>query len=310
MTTHVRDPARSPAERLAPGRPLQLTGIADGAEGLVLSDLSRAVAAGASPPAISLAVICRDGSRMAALSRALTFFAPDIEVLEFPAWDCLPYDRVSPHAGVVAQRMTTLARLARIKGRERPATPARHRQCACSSACRRARSYRASRWRPRPATSVAMSGITEWLELNGFIRASTVREAGEYAIRGGIVDLFAPGMAEPVRLDFFGDTLESIRTFDPETQRTTAELRALESACRWRNSSSPATPSGCSAPAMWRPSAPPSPTITLYEAVSEGRRPGGVEHWLPLFHKQIETLFDYLERNAACRRDAGRRGRP
>ena len=121
MTTHVRNPARSPAERLAPGRPLHLSGVADGAEGLVLADLARAVAARPSAPAISLAVICRDGSRMAALSRSLTFFAPDVEVLEFPAWDCLPYDRVSPHAGVVAQRMTTLARLARIKGRERPA---------------------------------------------------------------------------------------------------------------------------------------------------------------------------------------------
>ncbi len=88
MTTHVRHPARSPAQRLTPGRPLLLSGVADGAEGLVLADLARAVAAGSSAPAISLAVICRDGSRMAALSRSLGFFAPDIEVLEFPAWDC------------------------------------------------------------------------------------------------------------------------------------------------------------------------------------------------------------------------------
>ncbi len=93
---------KSPAERLSPGRALTLAGIADGAEGLVLADLARAIAARAKPPAISLAVVCRDGPRMATLSRALAFFAPDIEVLEFPAWDCLPYDRVSPHAAVVA----------------------------------------------------------------------------------------------------------------------------------------------------------------------------------------------------------------
>ncbi|HJZ15400.1 MAG TPA: transcription-repair coupling factor, partial [Stellaceae bacterium] len=210
MTTYVRNPARSPAERLAPGRPLQLTGIADGAEGLVLSDLARAVAAGASPPAISLAVICRDGSRMAALSRAVTFFAPDIEVLEFPAWDCLPYDRVSPHAGVVAQRMTTLARLARIKGRECPAILLATVNAMLQRVPPREILSRQS-LAAAPGNVIAMSGITEWLELNGFIRASTVREAGEYAIRGGIVDLFAPGVAEPVRLDFFGDTLESIR---------------------------------------------------------------------------------------------------
>src|SRR5438105_8735836 len=112
---------QSPAERLAAGRPLTFAGVPDCAEGLVIADLARAIAAGKNPPAISLAVICRDGSRMAVLARALAFFAPDIEVLEFPAWDCLPYDRVSPHPAVVAQRVMTLARLARITGREHPA---------------------------------------------------------------------------------------------------------------------------------------------------------------------------------------------
>ena len=112
--------ARSPAEMLAPDRLLTLAGVADGADGLVVADLARAVAARPNAPATSLAVVCRDGQRMAALARALAFFGPDIEVLEFPAWDCLPYDRVSPHAGVVAQRMTALSRLARIEGRERP----------------------------------------------------------------------------------------------------------------------------------------------------------------------------------------------
>ncbi len=87
----------------------------------MLADLARAIAAAPSAPAISLVVICRDGPRMATLSRALGFFAPDIEVLEFPAWDCLPYDRASPHADVVAQRMMTLSRLARVKGRDKPA---------------------------------------------------------------------------------------------------------------------------------------------------------------------------------------------
>src|SRR5204862_2608034 len=79
-----------------------------------------------------------------------------------------------------------------------------------------------------PGNLLPMAGVTQWLELNGFNRAATVREAGDYAVRGGILDLFAPGMDEPVRLDFFGDTLETIRGFDPETQRTNAELRALD----------------------------------------------------------------------------------
>ena len=293
MTTHVRNPARSPAERLAPGRPLHLSGVADGAEGLVLADLARAVAARPSAPAISLAVICRDGSRMAALSRSLTFFAPDVEVLEFPAWDCLAYDRVSPHAGVVAQRMTTLARLARIKGRERPAILLATVNAMLQRVPPREILSRQS-LAAAPGNVIAMSGITEWLELNGFIRASTVREAGEYAIRGGIVDLFAPGMAEPVRLDFFGDTLESIRAFDPETQRTTAELRALNLVpmAEFQLTSDTIRLFRTGYVAAFGAA---SPDDTLYEAVSEGRRPGGVEHWLPLFHKQMETLFDYLE---------------
>ena len=114
----MKSASRSPAELLAAGRPLTLANVADGAEGLVLADLARAIAARPDAPATSLLVICRDGQRMAQLARALAFFAPDIAMLEFPAWDCQPYDRVSPHAGFVAQRMTTLARLARLKGRE------------------------------------------------------------------------------------------------------------------------------------------------------------------------------------------------
>ena len=112
--------AKSPAELLGPGKPLTLASVADGAEGLVISDLARAVAARKDAPATSLMVICRDGPRMAALERALGFFAPDIGVQQLPAWDCQPYDRVSPHAGVVAQRMLALSCLARIKGSERP----------------------------------------------------------------------------------------------------------------------------------------------------------------------------------------------
>ena len=138
-----------------------------------------------------------------------------------------------------------------------------------------------------------MENITRWLELNGFGRASTVREPGDYAVRGGIIDLYAPGMAEPVRLDFFGDTLESIRSFDPETQRTTDQLRALdlvpvaefqlttETIRRFRLGYVEAFGA-------------PTPDDLLYHAVSEGRRHPGMEHWLPLFHAKLETIFDYL----------------
>jgi len=284
--------AQSPASLLATGRPLTLANVADGAEGFVLADLARSVAAQSNAPATSLLVICRDGARMAQLSRALGFFAPDIATLEFPAWDCQPYDRASPHAGIVAQRMTALSRLSRLKGHDRPSVLL----TTVNAAVQRVPAkdlVRGQALSAAPGNVLALDGIVRWLELNGYTRASTVREAGEYAVRGGIIDLFPPGVYDPVRLDFFGDTLESIRTFEPETQRSNDQLRALdlvpvaefqlttETIRRFRTGyvqSFGAT----------------SPDDLLYEAVSEGRRYPGMEHWLPLFHDRLDTLFDYL----------------
>src|ERR1700742_5317891 len=116
----MKQSGQSPALSLVPGRALTLANVAEGAEGLVISDLARAVGARPKPSAVSLAVICRDGARMQQLARALEFFAPDLPVMQFPAWDCQPYDRVSPHGGLLAQRLTTLARLARLGGRGQP----------------------------------------------------------------------------------------------------------------------------------------------------------------------------------------------
>ena len=141
-----------------------------------------------------------------------------------------------------------------------------------------------------------MAGVTQWLELNGFKRAGTVREPGDYAIRGGIVDLFAPGMDAPVRLDFFGDTLELVRSFDPETQRTTDELRALDLVpmAEFQLTTDTIRAFRTGYIAAFGAAAPDD---VLYEAVSEGRRAAGIEHWPPLFHARLDTVFDYLERS-------------
>src|SRR6202140_1727701 len=218
---------KSPAEALRPGTALTLAQVADGAEGLVLADLARSVAARPDAPAILLAVICRDGQRMAALSRALAFFGPDILTMEFPAWDCLPSDRVSPNASVVAQRMTALSRLARVKGRDKPSLLL----TTVNAVLQRvpAREYVATHaLSVAPGNVLGMAGVVPWVELNGFTRASTVREPGEYAVRGGILDLFPPGLDMPVRFDFFGDALETIRTFDAQTQRSETPLGGLD----------------------------------------------------------------------------------
>jgi transcription-repair coupling factor (superfamily II helicase) len=282
----------SPAQQLKPGKALTLSQVADGAEGLVLADLARSVAAKADAPAISLCVICRDGQRMAALSRALSFFGPDLLTMEFPAWDCLPYDRVSPNASVVAQRMTALSRLARVKGRDKPSVLL----TTVNAALQRvpAREFVATHaLSVAPGNVLGMHGVIEWLELNGFQRASTVREPGEYAVRGGILDLFPPGMDMPVRFDFFGDSLETIRTFDPQSQRSEMTMRGLDlvpvaefqlitdTIRRFRTGY--VAEFGAA-----------TPDDLLYEAVSEGRRYPGMEHWLPLFHDKLETIFDYL----------------
>jgi transcription-repair coupling factor (superfamily II helicase) len=288
----VSKTGQSPAELLKRGKPLTLAQVADGAEGLVLADLARAVAASKDAPPISLAVVCRDGQRMGALSRALAFFGPDIQVMEFPAWDCLPYDRVSPNAAVVAQRMTVLSRLTRVKGRDRSSILL----TTVNAALQRVptRDFVATHaLSVAPGNVIGMQGIIDWLELNGFVRASTVREPGDYAVRGGILDLYPPGMDMPVRLDFFGDAIETIRAFDADTQRSEEQLRGLdlvpvaefqlvtETIRRFRTGY--VAQFGAA-----------GPDDQLYESVSEGRRYPGMEHWLPLFHDRLETIFDYL----------------
>ncbi|MFL5096755.1 MAG: transcription-repair coupling factor, partial [Xanthobacteraceae bacterium] len=278
--------APSPADLLVPGKPLTLAGVADGAEGFVLADLARAAAARAQPAA-SLLVICRDGPRMAALSRALAFFAPEIEIIEFPAWDCLPYDRVSPHQAVVAERMAALARLARPDPGSRPAVIL----TTVNAVLQRvpSRTTIASQWfSAAPGNMLRMDDVMHWLELNGFLRGSTVREPGEYAVRGGILDLFAPGMEVPVRLDFFGDTLESIRSFDPETQRTSGQLRKLALVAVTEFQLTPETIARFRKEYLAHFGAARRDDL-LYEAVSEGRRHPGMEHWLPLVHERLET---------------------
>ncbi len=283
---------RSPADVVASRGRLTLAGVPQGYDALVIADLARQLHAKGNQASPELLVICRDGPRMQALETALGFFAPGIEILPMPAWDCQPYDRASPNGAIMARRMLTLSRLARTTGRATPAIVL----TTINAALQRvpARSMLAMQSLSAAAGNViAMTDLQAWLETNGYLRTSTVREVGEYAVRGGILDLYAPGMDAPIRLDFFGDTLESIRTFDPETQRTTGNLKRLdlvptsevqittETMVKFRLS-------------YVRAFGGSTKGDTLYETVSEGRRYPGVEHWMPLFHDRLDTLFDYM----------------
>ncbi|GLK76081.1 transcription-repair-coupling factor [Methylopila jiangsuensis] len=264
----------------------------DGFDALLVADLARAAVSKRHDSA-GVAFIARDAQRLAAMERAFAFMAPDLELLTFPGWDCQPYDRVSPNAAIVATRTTTLARLARTRAGDRPRVVLTTVNAALQRVATPAAVARQS-FSAAPGNVVDLKKLAEWLEVNGFLRSSTVRDYGEYAIRGGIVDLFPAGHAEPIRLDFFGDQLETIRPFDPETQRSTGQLRAIDlvpmsevqltsdTIRRFRQSY--AATFGA-----------PNREDQLYAAISEGRRYPGLEHWLPLFQGDLATLFDHLD---------------
>ncbi|HEV2571039.1 MAG TPA: transcription-repair coupling factor [Beijerinckiaceae bacterium] len=278
---------------LAGGKSITLTSVPDGFDAFVAADLARALAATAGDTSAVLVHVARDGQRSRAFMEALAFAAPQIEVLEFPAWDCQPYDRVSPNAAIAARRMTVLSRLTRTRSSDE------HPRVICTTINALLQRVPPLRWlatqsfSAAPGNAVPMDSLVNWLEINGFVRSSTVRDTGEYAVRGGILDMWPPGQPLPVRLDFFGDTLESIRAFDAESQRTTGQLRALDLVPM---SEVQLTTDTMRAFRQAYVAAFGAATRgdTLYEAVSEGRRHPGIEHWMPLFYGETSTLLDYV----------------
>ncbi|UWR50555.1 transcription-repair coupling factor [Phaeobacter inhibens] len=234
--------------------------------------------------------VARDDKRMEATRAALAFFAPDMPVISFPGWDCLPYDRVSPNADIAAARMATLAALVH----QMPG------QFVLLTTLNAATQRLPARQVLKDAAFVAEvdrrideEALRGYLTRMGFTKSPTVMEPGDFAVRGGIIDIYPPGQSGPVRLDLFGDVLDGARRFDPATQRTTEKLSVVELApvsevildeaavTRFRqNYRIEFGAAGTDDP--------------LYEAVSAGRKYQGIEHWLPFFHERLETLFDYL----------------
>ncbi|MFT8242690.1 transcription-repair coupling factor [Roseomonas sp. BN140053] len=233
---------------------------------------------------------CRDDARMARLAEALGFFAPGVEVLRFPAWDCLPFDRVSPNPEIVAERVATLARLLD------PATAPRIVLTTVNALVQKVpprAMFAGATLHLKRGGRVKPERLTGFLESNGYGRTGTVMEPGEYAVRGGIVDLYPSGEPGPVRLDLFGDEIEGLRRFDPSTQRSAEALTELwirpvgevfldpDSVARFRTAYVD----------LFGAAATEDP---LYVSISAGRRHPGMEHWAGLFHEEMETLLDYL----------------
>ena len=273
---------------------LTLSSVARGAQPLVMADLARASTGRA-------VFIAPDDAAMRSVSEAARYFAPELEVVEFPAWDCLPFDRASPALSVSAQRLSALFRLQAGKAgsqllvttinaaTQRVLTPFRIRESV--------REF-------KQGTIIGHQSLSALLQRQGYSRTDTVVDHGEFALRGSIVDIFPSSLDQGLRLDFFGDELESLRLFDPTTQMSTGTLKqhlllpaseALlddDTIKRFRSKYRE----------MFGATATQDP---LYEAVSDGRRLAGMEHWLPLLEDRMATLFDYLGQGDVVVIDSG-----
>ncbi|WP_210238676.1 transcription-repair coupling factor [Cohaesibacter sp. CAU 1516] len=280
------------SDALSSSMMINVTHVPDGLEGYALAEVAAAHLKANKDRKIVAVYVARDDRRMASMEQALRYFAPKLDCVSFPAWDCVPYDRVSPNAEISARRMTALSRMA-YQTFGQPTVLLTSVNAILQRVPSRA-SVRKQSWSARPGNCVDMDDLIGWLETNGFLRTPTVREQGEYAVRGGILDLFAPGAEEPVRLDFFGDTLESIRSFDPQNQRSVGQLREIELV-----SASEVVLTDEAVSSFRRRYTASFGASTrddmLYQAVSEGRRYQGIEHWLPFFNDDLESLFDFTE---------------
>jgi transcription-repair coupling factor (superfamily II helicase) len=274
--------------------PLTLGGIASGFLPWLLADLARAAKGRA-------VFIAPDELAMRGIADAATYFAPELEIIQFPAWDCLPYDRASPSLRSSSDRLAALHALqSKPSGpqllvttinaaTQRTLTPFRIRQLVATLA---------------PGERIDRDKLAALLQANGYIRTDTVADAGEFAIRGALVDLFPSGESLALRLDFFGDEIESVRRFDPADQRTVDRVERFtllpasetlldeDSIKRFRS--------------RYREKFGAAATSDpLYQAVSDGRRLAGMEHWLPLFEERLASLFDHLSAEDVVVRDSG-----
>jgi transcription-repair coupling factor (superfamily II helicase) len=266
-----------------------IAGVPEGLDALVLAQLVNEAGSDKGPG--TLLHVARDDRRLEALEQALSFFAPNVRVVTFPAWDTVPYDRIGPHSDIVAKRMAALAKLA-LGARKHPTVVLTTVNAIVQRVPSRAFIKRTTK-ALAPGQRIDMARLTQRLALMGYTRSGTVMEPGEYAVRGGILDLYPPGRSSPVRLDFFGDTLETVKAFDVQTQRTTKPVQKL--------ALMPVSEVafGEDAEKLFRARyvelfGGNTVDDPLYAAVSAGHRYPGQEHWLPLFHDHMETLFDYL----------------
>jgi transcription-repair coupling factor (superfamily II helicase) len=272
---------------LAATQPLLLSSLPEGYVPWLLTDVLRAQD--------TAVFIARDDAQAALIADSIAYLNAATEVITLPAWDCLPYDRASPSPRISAERLTALyALIAPPVGKRLLITTinaALQRLLPPDDISRMVQ-------RLSVGTQIDRDALATMLTINGYARVDSVAEPGDYAVRGSLIDLYPSGSDQAVRLDFFGDEIETIRTFDPHDQRTTGTLDALilrpvsetpldaDSIKNFRQNYIAQFGGGTTDP--------------LYQSVSEGRRFAGQEHWLPLFNTGLVTLLDAYVPQDVC----------
>ncbi len=273
--------------QLLPGR-IPFAGSPDGAEAFATREIVRRTGAS------RILFVARDAERRARFENDIAVFLPSAHLISMPAWDCLPYDRSSPNREIISARMKAFGEIGRVSE---------------SNLTLISTTVSALLQRIPPAASITSGmeisvggrfsedAFQSFVSINGYVRADTVMEPGEFALRGSIVDVFPAGSSTPARIDLFGDEVEGIRSFDPLTQRSEGSLNKL--------SLVPASEAPLDAKAIERFRSGYGATFggeaindPLYVSVSAGRRHPGMEHWLPFFHSEMATLFDLLPKDA------------
>ncbi|GAA4718064.1 transcription-repair coupling factor [Sphingomonas lutea] len=277
--------------------PLTLAGVPTGFLALLAGDLARAAHGGGKGRAV---IIAADEAAMRALAETAPLFAPEIDVVTLPAWDCLPYDRSSPALRTMAERLAALNAL-----QEKRDWPQMLVTTASAASQRVLTPFRIRQLTRRIAQGerIDRDELVRQLNALGYQRTDTVAEAGEYAVRGSLIDLFPAGEPLALRLDFFGDEIDSLRRFDPVDQRSTERAKAF--------TLMPASEALIDEEAIKRFRSRYRETFgatatgdPLYQAVSDGRRMAGMEHWLPLLEDKLATLFDHLGEDDIIIRDS------
>ena len=250
--------------------------------------LSLAIAEAASSAKRFTLLLTADSQSAERLQEELGFFAPDLPVLHFPDWETLPYDLFSPHQDIISQRIAALYRLPELQHGVLvvPISTALHRLAPT-------RFLLGSGLVLDVGQKLNVESMRLRLEAAGYRCVDTVYEHGEFAVRGALVDLFPMGSDQPFRIDLFDDEIETLRTFDPDTQRSIEKVESIRLL-----------------PAREFPLDKKSVTdfrgrfrerfdvdfrrCPIYQDLSTGITPAGIEYYLPLFFEESATLFDYL----------------